>query len=234
MPKQMKGLLYFLMTNFRYNLVIFWSILTGILLISLFISYLLLNVDDAVFGFGFPFATYFQAGIFGFIIVKEIIPYALKLGAVRRNVYFTIGLFFLGVAVLQSVIANTLQSLIEIFADAAGLHPFMFIHPVMLLSDNNWLTRAVIDISFIFLLLVVFFILGLLFYRGGMLVGGGFAGVVFILLLLGLALGWITDYFIELYYTIDLMFFGQLFLIAIVLYAISYLLIRRITTVKAR
>jgi len=232
MSRQIKGLLYFFITNFRYSFLIFWSILTGVLVLSLIISYFLLNLDEAIYAFGFPFGTYFHVSFLGFLIVKEGIPFALKVGATRKNIFLAIGIFFLGVALFQAVIANTVQFAAQLFVDAVDIHTFMFMHPAQLIGSENWLTMIFIDTAMMFLLLAAFFVLGLLFYRGGLVVGGGIIGILAIGLLLSIAQGWIIDYFIELYHTIDLVYFIQVLGIGVVLYGLAYFLVRTITTVK--
>lgn len=234
MNRQIKGLLYFYATNVRYSFIIFWSILLSFLVISLAISYFLLDVEDAWFSFGFPFATYFSAGIIGFLTVKETIPFALKVGAIRRNIFFATGLYFFGYALLLALISSSIQSVIQFIVDATNLHSFLFLHPSLIIGDDNWITRILIDTSVMFLLLSLMYLAGLLFYKGGVLVGGIFLGVLGILLLLGITLGWLIDAVIELYHTIDLMFFVQIFGVGVLLYGLAYFLIRNITTVKVR
>ncbi len=234
MNKQIKGLLYFYITSFRFTITIFWAILLFSLVLCLVIAYFLSSFDDLQFAFILPFATYINVAIIGFLTVKEVIPFSLKLGATRKNLFTAIGLFFLIFALFQSLLSNIVQSATELFIDVVGLNGFMLIHPAELLGKSTFLNCMIVDTTMMLFLLALMYIIGLLFYRGGLLAGGIFIGVVAVALLFGVAKGWIIDYIFELYQTIDLMFFAQILGVSIVIYAITFLLIRKVTTVKVR
>lgn len=234
MSKQIKGLIYFYATNFRYSVTIFWVILLFSLGFSLVIAYFLASLEEVKFAFILPFATYVNVAIVGFLTVKEVIPFSLKLGATRKNIFAAVGLFFVIFALFQSFLSNIVQLATELFIDVVGLNGFMLIHPAQLLGEDTFLNRMIIDITMMLFLLVFLYMIGLLFYRGGLLSGGIFAGILAIALLFGVAEGWLIDYFIDLYQTIDWLFFAQVLGAGIILYAITFLLIRRITTLKVR
>ncbi|WP_068677659.1 hypothetical protein [Oceanobacillus sp. Castelsardo] len=233
MARQLKGLLYFYVTDIRFSLTIFWSILLGVLILSLSISYFLIGVEDAVFYFGFPNATYFYCMFLGFLTVKEGIPFALKMGATRKNLFIATGLFFLGIAFVKAVVSSTLQSITASFTDVTGISTFNFIHFAQLVNDT-WLNRIVIDTAVMFSLLALMFLFGLLFYKTGLLGGGSVVAILVVLLLLGIAKGWVFDIFVQLAADLDLMFFLRLFGIGVILYALSYIFTRRITIIKTK
>ncbi|MHA6252679.1 hypothetical protein [Oceanobacillus sp. CAU 1775] len=234
MNRQIKGLLYFFLTDVRYSFFIFWSILLGILLLSLGIAYFLLDVEGGFFAFGFPFATYFNVLFLGFITVKETISFALRVGAIRRNIFLATGLFFLGYAIFIAVLSSTIQFLVSLFTDAINLHSFRFLHTAEMLGEDTWLTRVLVDTVVLFFILVVTYLFGLLFYRGGVLVSGIVLGVLGVILLLGVTQGWLIDQMVQIARNLDLLFFAQMFVIGMIIYFFTYLLIRRITIVKAR
>ncbi|WP_067728735.1 hypothetical protein [Oceanobacillus damuensis] len=233
MGRQLKGLLYFFVTDILYSLRIFWLILLSILVVSLTISYFLLNVENGAYYFGFSFPIYIYCAILGFLTVRESIPFSLKMGAVRKNLFISIGLFFLGLAIVKAVIANSIHSLTLAFTNRAGIHPFEFMHPAQLLEDT-WLNRVIIDTAIMFFMFAVMFIVGLLFYKYGLVGGGSVVGLSAVLLLVGIAQGWVMDYIIELYSSIDMMFFTQMLAGGIIIYCISFLFLRKITTVKVK
>ncbi|WP_249872773.1 hypothetical protein [Oceanobacillus saliphilus] len=233
MGRQVKGLLYFFITDILYSLRIFWFILLSILVLSLTISYFLLNVENGAYYFGFSFPIYIYCGILGFLTVKESIPFSLKMGAVRKNLFISIGLFFLGLAFAKAVIANSIHTLTLAFTKRAGMHTFEFIHPAQILEDT-WLNRVIIDTAIMVFMLAVMFIVGLLFYKYGLLGGGSVVGLSAVVLLVGIAQGWLIDYMIELYAAIDMLFFIQMLVGAIIIYCISFLFLRKITTVKVK
>lgn len=232
MGRQINGLLYFFITDIRYSLMIFWTILLGILGVSLAISYFMLGVENGQLYFMFQF-IYVYCGILGFITVKESIPFSLKMGATRKNLFISLGLFFVAIALMKAVIANTLHTVILYATDIINLHSFGFMHVAQLLEDT-WVNRVVIDASVMFLFLTVMFLTGLLFYRYGLLGGGIVVGTGVIILLVGVAQGWLIDFFINLYSDLKLTLFLQIFGIGIVMYLISFLLLKRVTTVSAK
>ncbi|WP_010651452.1 hypothetical protein [Oceanobacillus massiliensis] len=233
MGRQIKGLLYFYITDIQRSLKIFWSILLGILILSLAIGYFLLRFDEGGFFFGLSFPVYVYCAILGFITVKESIPFSLKMGAVRKNLFISIGILFLGIAIVKAVIASTLQTITLIFADIAGIHTFQFIHLAQFITDN-WLNRVLIDTAIMFFLLSFMFIIGLLFYKSGMLGAGIVIGLLTVGLLLGIAQGWLIDFIINLFKGLDMAFIAQIFGVGLVVYGISFLLLRKVTTVNVK
>lgn len=233
MGRQLKGLLYFFVTDIRFSLMVFWSILLGSLVLALSISYFLLDVADAVIYMGLSIPIFIYCAILGFITVKEAIPFAIKMGATRKNLFIALGIFFLGVAFAKSVAASTLQAIIVAFTKGTGITTYELFHIAELVSDT-WLNRILIDTALMFLSLVIMFIFGLLFYKTGLLGGGSVVAILVVLLLLGIAKGWVFDFFVRLASDLDLIFFLQLFGIGLILYAFSYLFTRRITIVKTK
>ncbi|RDW17190.1 hypothetical protein [Oceanobacillus chungangensis] len=233
MVKQINGLLYFFITDIRYSLTIFWTILLSCLVAILTISYFLLGTGDTIFYFGISVGIYIFAGISGFLMVKENVPSSLKLGATRKNIFISFGLFFFGLALAKAILANTLQSIIVKFVNVTEIYSINFFHPAQLLGDT-WLNRVVIDTSILFFSFSLLFVIGLLFYKYGLLGGGIVVGGLVVVLLLGLAQGWIIDFVVELFTDIELTFFYQLLGVGIVVYCLSFLFLRRITTLKAK
>lgn len=172
-------------------------------------------------------------GILGFLTVKQSIPFSLKLGATRKNIFISLGLFFLGLSIAKAIFASIIQSLTLKFTEITSIHTFEFIHPASLLEDT-WLNRVIIDSSILFFLSVFMFIISLLFYKYGLAGGGSVTGIMVIALLVGIAKGWIFDFFINLFSDINLLFFFQLFAISLLLFCLSFLLLRKITTVNVK
>ncbi|WP_087975144.1 hypothetical protein [Oceanobacillus rekensis] len=233
MGRQLKGLIYFFITDVQYSLKIFWTILLSILVVCLSFSYILLRFEESFFIFFITIPIYIYCSILGFLTVKESIPFSLKIGSVRKNLFISIGIFFLGVALVNAIAANTLHTVTILFTDMIGLDNFSFLHVAQLLEDT-WLNRVMIDTVIMFFLLSFMFIIGLLFYKYGLLGGGAVIGLIAVGLLFGVAKGWIVDYFINLYQTIDMFYFLQIFVAGLVIYCISYVFLRRVTTVKAK
>src|SRR5690625_3667640 len=109
MNNQLKGLLYYFQTHMKRSFLIFWSILLGITIVTLIAAYILRN-EDGVMTITFTMPMYFFCAIYGFVIVKQWIPYFIKIGATRKNIFLGLGIFFAGVTSIFSLMATILQS----------------------------------------------------------------------------------------------------------------------------
>ncbi|WP_042225003.1 hypothetical protein [Oceanobacillus manasiensis] len=228
MGRQLQGLLYFFTSNLRYSLIIFWTILMSILVVTLTISYFLLNVDGAFMAFSLTGAMYVYCGIVGFITVKDMIPFSIKVGATRKNLYAGLALFFLLLSFFKAVAGTVIQELVNGMNGVFGLNNFEFLHLAVFI-ENNWYTRVMIDTAIMFFFFTLMFLLGLLFYRFGLAGAGSVLGILLVGLLFSIAKGWAWDFMVEVAENFDMMFFVQLTIISIILYVISFFLVRRIT-----
>ncbi|WP_077324560.1 hypothetical protein [Virgibacillus siamensis] len=228
MGRQIKGLLYFFVTDIRHSMLVFWTILLSILIVSLAFAYFLTTVEDGFMTFTLTAPIYVYCAILGFITVKESVPFAIKMGATRKNLFVSLGIFFTVLSVIMAVAASVLQEIVNGLAKLTGIDTFNFLHLAYFL-ENTWYTRIVIDVSIMLLFLAFMFIIGLIFFKYGFAGGGSFLGALVILLLISIAKGWIVDFFIDLFTDIDLAFFYQMIGIGLVMYCISFLFLRRIT-----
>lgn len=234
MTRQMKGLLYFYITDIRFSLTVFWTVLLSSLFVSMLIDYFLLkNVSEGFMAFSLPMALYVYCGILGFLTVKQAIPFSIKIGSTRKNIFISLGLFFLSFSFVMSVFVNSIQSLVEFFHSKMGNETFLFIHFANLTTDT-YLTRVLIDTSLMFFLLSFFFLVGLTFYKYGLIGGGALVGTIVIVIISGFAEGWLTNFLINLYETLNTITFWKLTCIALVIYSITWMFIRKITIVQAR
>jgi hypothetical protein len=233
MGRQVKGLLYFFLTDIRYSLMIFWSILLSILVLSLCIAYFLLGIENGNYYLSIDIPIYVYCGILGFLTVKESIPFAIKIGATRKNVFVALGVFFLGLAVVKSVFSSTLQLVTLAFTKATGVSTFNFLYLSPLMEDS-WFTRVMIDTAIMFFLFSIMYIFGLMFYKTGLAGGGIAAGILILILLYGVAEGWLIEFFINQFKEPHISFFYQLLGIGLFLYSLTYFLIRKITILKTK
>ncbi|GAA0597918.1 hypothetical protein GCM10009001_12550 [Virgibacillus siamensis] len=233
MGNQIKGLLYFFVTDIRHSLTVFWTILLSILVVAFAFAIFLTSVEDGFMYFMLTAPIYVYCAILGFLTVKESVPFSIKMGATRKNLFISLGIFFFVLSLTMSVAASVLQEIVNGIAEATGIDTFTFMHLAYFL-ENTWYTRIVIDTSVSFFFLSFMFIVGLIFYKYGFAGGGGFLGTLVLLLLISIAKGWIIDFFIDLFADIDLTFFYQMIGIGIVLYLISFVFLRKITIVKVK
>ncbi|MFD1170958.1 hypothetical protein [Oceanobacillus picturae] len=227
MGRQLKGLLYFFSSNIRHSLLIFWTILMSILVVTLTISYFLLNVEGEM-AFSLTAPMYVYCGIMGFITVKEMIPFSIKMGATRKNLYVVIAIFFLLLSSFKAIAGTIIQVLVTSLNEAIGLNNFNFLHLAQFI-DDTWYTRVVIDTAVMFFFLTLMFLLGLLFYRFGFAGAGSVLGILLVGLLLSIAKGWAWDFITSIVESFGMTFFLQMTIMSIVFYVLSFFLVRRIT-----
>ncbi|GAB3804089.1 hypothetical protein [Virgibacillus kimchii] len=228
MGRQIKGLLYFFIMDLRYSLMIFWGILLGILVVSLTFAYFLTGVEgETNFIFFLTIPMYVYAGIVGYLTIRDFMPFSIKMGATRKNMFIAIGIFFFLISAAKSLFATILQELVEKFNAFAGIDIFTFLHFAHLL-ENNWYTRIIIDTAVMFFAFMVMLLIRLLIHRFGLLGAGSVLGLLAVLLLLAVARGWIFDFFRELFTAFEIGIFYQVFGIGLLLYFISFLFIKRI------
>lgn len=237
MKKQLQGILYYFSTEIRYPLSIFWMILGAFILLTI-ILYVLLSGDHIVVTFNLSLPIYIFASIIGFITVKGSLPYLVKIGATRKHLFIGTVVYFFGLALFNSIMANLLYSVTTSIigkSNTGGLtiiegdETFHLHHLADILPNSSWLTRIVIDTSVSFFLLAIFFIVGLIFYRYKLIGGSSFIALFIFGLFYVLANGWLTDFFIAIFTDFSIVFFYQLFLVGVVIYSLSFLLTRRFT-----
>lgn len=233
MIRQMKGLIYYYVTDSKRTLTIFWGILLSTLIAAIVVAYFLISVDDAKMFFSIPTALYIFTGIFGFVIAKQKISFTIKMGAIRKNIFASFFLFFLVFSIINSAAVSTVHGLISYILKKFSIDSYVLFHPADLLA-NTWWTRFMIDASILFIILVTFYLLGLIFYKYGLIGGGIVAGIFVITLLLLLAKGLLIDFIQDGLATLDLMTFGQIFIVGIVIYLLTWFLVRKITIVTVQ
>ncbi len=237
---QLKGLLYYYFINMRYSLFIFWSIMAGLLILSIGAD-LIFGSGESIISFDFSAPIYIFAAIMGFWVVKNVIPYMIKMGSTRFNVYVGTGIVFIALTVFNATLANAIRflittihgsgvfSAISITIENNGQESAIPYHLLDFLGTITWSNQFIIDIAISIFALAIMFIVGLVFYRYK-LIGGAIAlGVIFLLVIYSIAAGWVTDFFLYLLTDISMLLFYQLFFIGVIMYGLSYFLIRRLT-----
>lgn len=233
MKRQMKGLLYFYFADVRYSLKVFWTILMSVVAVTLIVTYFLSNVEDGSMTLSVTGPMYIYSGILGYLAVKEFIPFSIKRGATRKNIYLSLAVFFMAISLVKSVLGSMVQVAVEYVNGKMGIENFYFLH-LAYFTNDTWFHRILIDTTIMFFAFTIMFVIGLLFYRYGLVGGGIFVGLIVVTTLTGAFQGWLFDFFIHIFKSLDHTFYLQLFGVGVVIYALSILLLKRITIVKAR
>jgi len=237
MKRQIQGSLYYLSTDIRYSLAIFWIILGSLLLLTVMADWIF-GGEEVTFSFNLSFPIYIFAGIAGFLTVKGVFTYLIKMGVTRRSLFISTVVYFLGLSLLNAFIANLLEFITtfmvrsnvgNIFIITDGDIDYEMNHLADLLATNTWFTRIIIDTSISFFLLSAFLVLGLIFYRYGLIGGFSFVGLFIFTIIFGVTNGWLIDFFVHIFSDFSIVFFYQLMFVGLGVYLLSYLLLRRLT-----
>src|SRR5699024_12389723 len=90
----------------------------------------------------------------GFNFVKNCIPYLIRIGSSRTNIFLVTGLSLIVLSILNGLVANTLYGLMNkisgevfqgIFTIQTGNESYSFTHISDLIMENTWFNRVVID-----------------------------------------------------------------------------------------
>lgn len=233
MPNQLKGSLLYLLADVRRLLIIFWSLLMGLLIVSLILN--IVFYKEGVITFQLSIPLYFLSAVLGQMIVKNTIPYLVKMGSTRMNIFKTIGAHFFIVALFNAILASTVYSLTtflfgnntDFFTIYGGGETISFNHLAEFFV-NNWGTRILIDLSIMFFLFVCGFIIGLIFYRFGLAVGIGFIAIAIFTFIIGMVQEWLLKFFILIFSDMTLTFFVQLLFVGLMFYLVSFIILRRL------
>ncbi|HZW68278.1 MAG TPA: hypothetical protein VFF20_06705 [Pseudogracilibacillus sp.] len=241
MQKDIKGVLYFLSVNVRYPLGVFWTILFSIYLISILFSVISSN-ENVLFQASIP--IYIFCLVLGMWTVKNTIPYLLNMSVTRKLIFISVGIYFLLLAIFQAVLANILTVIISLLGmkamsgeisliDGDKEFTFYFTHLSQFLENDSLMNQIMIDSIICFVALSSMFFVGLIFYRFGLVGGFSFLGALFIVYILSIARGSFIDlmtYFIDNY---SMALYFQLFGLGFLLYLLSFIVLRRVTTISS-
>lgn len=230
MGRQIKGLLYFYWTDIQFSLMVFWSILLAMLTVSVSMMFLFPSIDFMSFSFTAPIYVY--CAIIGFLMAKHTIAYGIKLGGTRKNIYISMGIFFVLLALMKSTIAALIQGGVTKFVLQDDMN-FLFAHPMNLYEDTI-LNRIYTDFFIIIFLTTLTFLISLSFHKFGLLVSGLIIGMVIVLLTYSLYSGELITYIMDAFQNSIYLFFAQFGLIALITYLVAWLLLRKITVVAKK
>lgn len=230
MGRQIKGLLYFYRTDLQFSIMVFWSILLAMLVVSVSMMFLFPSIDFMSFSFTAPIYVY--CAIVGFLMARHTVAFGIKLGATRKNIYLSMGIFFIALALIKSTVAALIQAGVTKFVLRDEMN-FLFAHPMNLYEDTI-LNRIYTDFFIIIFLTALTYLISLLFYKFGLLISGLIGGMALVLFMYSLVSGELITYIIDSFQNSIYLFFAQFGLIAVVAYLLAWLLLRRITVVAKK
>ncbi|UFU00025.1 hypothetical protein KO561_03405 [Radiobacillus kanasensis] len=230
MSKQLKAMLYFYVTDMRKQFTIFWMILMSIVVVSLIMATTMPDFWEAYLTISIPVYTF--SGVAGFKIIKESLPFTIKMGGTRSSYFVSIGMFMLGYSIIAAFITNVVHSLSMLVMDILKLDNLQIMHPTALMGQEDvWLYRFGIDFYLNFFFIATLFILGLIFYKFGIVGGFLTLGVFALLNAVAIASGELIELGEVVIFQSEVSHYLVLFGIGAFLYVISWSLLRRISAV---
>lgn len=229
MSRELKGNFSYLVAHTRHMFVIFWGVLLGLLVVTLIMNYLIFKDGTIVYQLSFP--LYAVSAVIGIQLVKNVIPYLIQMGSTRMGIFKSVGIYFLGISFFNAALASVVYTITTaVFGTNMGSQEeiIAFNHFADII-ENTFLSRIVVDMSLMFFLFVSGFIVGLIFYKFGKVIGIISIALVIFTFIVGMAQGWLVNFFISIFTNIDLVFFMNMILISVVMYLISYILLRRLS-----
>lgn len=231
MTKQLKAGLQYMLIDFRYSLMIFWSILFASSLLLMLLSW---SIPSSQSNLAFGLVIYIFCAISGFQMTKETLPYFLKFSSTRKNFLIVALVFNVLLAMFMSLLAMLSTYLFNYISRLFDIANFrvMFTTELTTLSQtwyHEFFTNAVLS----FLFLTLGFLLSSLFYRFGLI--GGFSGlaVVIISIILPESRQFLADLFLSIDYTkVDFNFLVILF-VSLFTFIPNWLLIKQAPTKAA-
>lgn len=225
----LKGILFYQYAIYRFTLIVFWVILLGFLITGIILSLVFSNVD--IF-YNLNGTIYVFLAVMGFWSVKNVIPSLLKVGTNRKHTFLGLGLGLLMLVIVFTLLSNVIMILANQFlqlASNAGTNNFYnFI--AFFMEDAIWLP-FLIDFAISSLFVSISVLYGLIFYRYGLY--GGFASlaVTFLIFIYGMSkfiLSGLAENLAQYAISHSASLFSMIFLVAVAIYGLTYLLIRKI------
>lgn len=210
--------------------IIFWSILLFFLILNLILAW---SIDNYKTGFSFNIAIYIYLGIFSFAFMRKSFHYCIHMGFTRKEFVFASILEILSNCVIMVLMSEVILLIGEFVMKLGHLNDFfLFGWSTIFTHASSVITNIWIDICFSFIIATVCFLLAALFYKYGLAV----PMILPLLFILGVSLPFVRNYIIDfalyVYQTQNILYFGWLLVLGILVSMISYLSIRNIDLKK--
>ncbi|MGV2619638.1 UNVERIFIED_CONTAM: hypothetical protein N8J90_00565 [Halobacillus marinus] len=173
MLRDLKGIFYYLLIDYRFSFLVFWSILTATL-----VGFTLLSIlvpDSSMIVFTSPIVFVFCI-ISGLNMTKETFPFCVKMGTTRTRYLlgtFAFSLFFsLVLSMVHLGIVRGFRAVLDAEKISSIRHYSLM---DMLDVQAAWYNEIWVLGLLFFLFISIGFLLGSVFYRYGLI--GGFSGV---------------------------------------------------------
>ncbi|KGX92055.1 hypothetical protein N781_02430 [Pontibacillus halophilus JSM 076056 = DSM 19796] len=179
MRNDMKATLYYLMLDYRFSFIVFWSIMCATLVGFVLIGSI---IPDVTIYIWIAVITLIFSSISGFHMTRETFSFCVKMGLTRNQYLLGAGLFTLVLALAMSVMHLLIQSVYSYLVQLIGLDGLTLysIFNIVNISET-WYNELAIVALLNFIFVSVGFLFGTIFYRFGLI--GGLSSVAVLLFL---------------------------------------------------
>lgn len=230
MYRDLRANLYFLINDFRFSIIVFWSIFIASVVLLFTIS-LSISLDTNIILIP-SMAIFIYCGISGYLTVKDTFPFMIKMGSTRTAFVFSVIVFNAILAFIMSAVSTFMTEMIQFFNRVSDNDNFNIYSTIQLTSLNEtWYNSLFLDFFICFILLTTLLLLGAFFYRFGLIGGGSVVALFLILNLIANIRNWIFGLFIEISEYMITFHFLNIFLFLLLTIFFIWLILRKASTI---
>ncbi|WP_281998580.1 hypothetical protein [Priestia flexa] len=230
MFKDTKAMLYYLFLDHRSSILIFWGIFIGSILAILTIT---TAADTSVMVVSPSLPILIFCGIAGFVMVKESLPFCIKMGMTRKSFLTSVFLFNILLAAGISIIQAFVNALFRLVIDITSTQVRIFSTIEATTMNSTWYNQLLFDCILCFFLLSAGLLLGSVFYRTGLIGGASVIAFLFGLFLFSTTRDWIVELFVKINDSFQVTpNLGTISVLAVLTVIPTWLLLRKASTIS--
>ncbi|MEK4229037.1 hypothetical protein [Solibacillus sp. FSL H8-0538] len=170
-----KGSFYVLFLSYKKQNIIFWSIITSIVLLSFFLNHAFSENIHFLLSISIP--VYIFYSIMASKLINKTMPYFLKLGVNRVQYIAIIGLFFVTWSIVGALIIGLFHEGITLLSSSLNIKNAILIHPILLFNvEHPFMQTFLLDAVLLINALMFGLFINMMFYRFGTIGGYSYIG----------------------------------------------------------
>lgn len=230
MKRRLLGAMKIINLGSTRSKIIFWSILLFFLIFNMILAWSIQNYQT---GFSFNIAIFIYLGITSFSFMKKSFHYCIHMGFTRKEFVFASILEIFFDCFIMVFISEMILIIAKFVTKTGHLDGFnLFSWSQAFTHTSSVITNIWIDMCFGILIATLSFLLATLFYKYGLAA----PMILPLLIIIGVSLPIVrkhlTDFAIYIYQTQNILYFGWLLVLGILVSMISYLPLRNIDLKK--
>ena len=189
MSRNSKALFHFFLLDYRFSIIVFWSIFLASMIPFIILS-VSMDIDIIV---SMSIAIAFFSAISGFLMTKETFSFSIRLGATRHEYVWSGLLFSVFLAAFMSSFGQIIVQMGNFISKTAGLDFSLMQMGAFFNHNPTWFNHLLFDFILTLFLFVAGFFLSSVFHRFGIIGGLTSLTIFFILMVLPATRSFITD-----------------------------------------